>query len=511
MQGRPTIVTYDLHQGLKPALEGLLIYQGIWQDPVLNAFRSLVGELDLSDQLLRSKGESQENQSNIRDTRAGCGEPRLSEVYYAFLGLLMESNAGIRLDSGVEGSVWQEHLLDIMLAYSSPVLEALCKEGLGYGKASAFSWHMDVLKHDLMLLSRLFWAFDAGVSRWIAEALVDTSLPQDGILHALHRWQAGEEPMTSGASHRGENTLRHGAQGTEASSAKAVLENGALALKGQFYSTCDWAELAPLLIDYHGKYGIGHFAKHAAFTWSSAPGGGLVGVDVIDPIQLDELSGYGEQVEKVVVNTERFLQGLPAHNVLLYGDRGTGKSSTVKGLIHKFVDQGLRLVEVGREELGGLGDLVQNLSRSSLKFIVFVDDLSFEENETEFKALKSVLEGSIIRQPDNVRIYATSNRRHLIKESFSDVDAGGELRWQDTVQEKLSLSDRFGLTVIYPSPDQKTYLSIVEHLAAMEGLSMDQGELRARALQWTLWHNERSGRTARQFIDELKAEQEMQG
>ena len=169
-----------------------------------------------------------------------------------------------------------EHLLDIMLAYSSPVLEALCKEGLGYGKASAFSWHMDVLKHDLMLLSRLFWAFDAGVSRWIAEALVDTSLPQDGILHALHRWQAGEEPVTSDISHKGENILRHGAQGTEASSAKAVLENGALALKGQFYSTCDWAELAPLLIDYHGKYGIGHFAKHAAFTWSSAPGGGYV-------------------------------------------------------------------------------------------------------------------------------------------------------------------------------------------------------------------------------------------
>lgn len=506
------IATYDLHQGLKPALDGLLIYQWIWKDPTLHAFRALVEGLSLGERLLGTQKESQKNRPDVIDTGAGSGDlESVSKSYYAFLGSLLESDAGTRPDTRSSGSVWQEHLLDIMLTYSHPILENLCKRRSGNGHSSAFAWQIEVLKHDLMLLSRLFWAFDTGVARLIAKAMVHTSLPQDSILHALHGWLGGEESVASSLGHKEDNTPRRQAQGSEASLAEEILQEGASALKRQFYGTCNWADLAPALIDYHGKYGIGQFAQYAAFTWSSAPHVGLIGVDVIDTIQLDELSGYEEQIEQVVSNTERFVQGLPAHNILLYGDRGTGKSSTVKGLIHKFVDQGLRLVEVGREELSSLGDLVQDLSRSSLKFVIFIDDLSFEENETEFKALKSVLEGSVVRQPDNVRIYATSNRRHLIKESSADVDAAGELRWQDTVQEKLSLSDRFGLTVIYPSPDQKTYLSIVEHLSVLEGLSIGRKELRERALQWTLWHNERSGRTARQFIDELKAEQKMRG
>ncbi len=504
MTGKTTTAAPNLRQGLQQALRSLLIYKGIWEEPVLQSFRSLVVKLGPMGKA-GSHGLAKES-----DTPSP-GE-QLVTAYYTFLSELLEGSTGTRPGNGVGvGSFWQEHLLGVILGHTSPVIQALCQRAQETAEASAHRLHIQVLEHDLALLSRLFWAFDDGLDELIREAMGDISLPADGILNALYGRLVEGELWRCESKLTSDHVLQYQGKRAKPLLAEAILESEALYLRRQFYATRKWADMAPTLVDYHRRFGTGQFARCAAFLWSSTPGEGLVGVDVTDPIQLEELSGYGEQVQKVTENTGRFLKGLPAHNLLLYGDRGTGKSSTVKGLIHRFVAQGLRLVEVGREELSGLGELVKSLSRSSLKFIVFIDDLSFEESETEFKALKSVLEGSVVRQPENVRIYATSNRRHLIKESFSDTNAGGEVRLQDTVQEKLSLSDRFGLTIIYPSPDQKTYLSIVEHLAAMEGLCIGKEELKARALQWTLWHNERSGRTARQFMDELKAELQIQG
>ncbi|MDQ3430314.1 MAG: ATP-binding protein, partial [Actinomycetota bacterium] len=214
--------------------------------------------------------------------------------------------------------------------------------------------------------------------------------------------------------------------------------------------------------------------------------------------------------EPLVENTRRFLAGLPAHHALLYGPPGTGKSSTVKALLNEFAGAGLRLVEVAKEDLRDLPRMLDFLRGRAPRFVLFVDDLSFEEHEVEYKALKALLEGSVEEPPENVRLYATSNRRNLIRESFSDREDGvgadgDDVHARDTMQEKLSLSARFGLRLTFASPNQREYLEIVAGLARERGLEVPEEKLRERALLWDRWHAGRSGRTARQFVDELEA------
>ncbi len=231
-----------------------------------------------------------------------------------------------------------------------------------------------------------------------------------------------------------------------------------------------------------------------------------------DPVRLEGLIGYEREREPLIRNTERLLAGLPSHHALLYGLPGTGKSSTVKAVLNEYADLGLRLVELVKEDLKELPDLLNALRGRGPRFILFVDDLSFEEHEVEYKALKALLEGSVEKPPGNVRLYATSNRRNLIRERFSERDEGGasgtsdDVHARDTMQEKLSLAARFGLRVTFPAPDQKRYLEIVSGLVEERGLKISDDELRERALLWDRWHAGRSGRTARQFVDELEAE-----
>ena len=218
--------------------------------------------------------------------------------------------------------------------------------------------------------------------------------------------------------------------------------------------------------------------------------------------------GYETERELLLRNTEHFLAGYPANNVLLYGDRGTGKSSTIKALLSAYGDRGLRLVEVPKAQLGDLPLVLRLLRDRRERFVLFIDDLSFQETETEYKALKAVLEGGLEARPPNVLLYATSNRRHLVQERFEDRAGAvnGELHGVDTVQEKLSLSDRFGITLTFLAPDQERYLGIVSSLAAARALPIDAQELRSRALTWATRHKGRSGRTARQFVDYLSGE-----
>jgi hypothetical protein len=234
----------------------------------------------------------------------------------------------------------------------------------------------------------------------------------------------------------------------------------------------------------------------------------LRGVRHPDPICLDELIGDKRQRDLIRRNTEQFLARLPANNVLLYGDRGTGKSSTVKALLNAYAERGLRLLEVGRSKLADFPTIVELLGEQPEHFILFVDDLSFDEQETGYKDLKAVLEGGLEVRPANVLVYATSNRRHLVMERQSDRAQPGddELHGFDTVQEKLSLADRFGITLTFVTPDQEHYLEIVRGLAQRRGLAMPDEQLRARALQWATRHNGRSGRSARQFVDDLTGE-----
>ncbi|CAA9410633.1 MAG: hypothetical protein AVDCRST_MAG22-1844 [uncultured Rubrobacteraceae bacterium] len=265
----------------------------------------------------------------------------------------------------------------------------------------------------------------------------------------------------------------------------------------------DWGFAAELLAGHFARHGAGPFGRQRAFRWD---GGELRAVTNPDPVRLDGLISYGREREPLVENTRRFLAGMPAHHVLLYGQPGTGKSSTVKALLNEFSGAGLRLVEVAKEDLGSLPRVLGVLRGRGLRYVLLVDDLSFEEHEVEYKALKALLEGSVEEPPENVRVYATSNRRNLIRESFADREDGDDVHAHDTMQEKQSLSARFGLRVTFPAPDQKRYLRIVEGLARERGLEVPEEELRERALLWDRWHAGRSGRTARQFVDEVEAE-----
>ena len=267
----------------------------------------------------------------------------------------------------------------------------------------------------------------------------------------------------------------------------------------------DWGAGAELLADFYARHGAGAFNRCRAFRWKA---GGLHPVKDPDPVRLTQLVGYENERKPLLENTERFLAGLPAHHTLLYGLPGTGKSSTVKAVANEYAEKGLRLVEVAKEDLGELPRVLDKLRGRGPRFILFVDDLSFEEHEVEYKSLKALLEGSVEEPPENVRLYATSNRRNIIRESFSDREEDGfsdDVHARDTMQEKLSLVARFGLRVTFPVPDQGQYLNIVRELVHERGIRIPAHDLIERALLWDRWHAGRSGRTARQFVDDLEA------
>ena len=271
----------------------------------------------------------------------------------------------------------------------------------------------------------------------------------------------------------------------------------------------DWRGLVRDLAGYFEAHGVGLFGRYRAFRWLHSGGGRLEGIAAPDPVSLDDLVGYAMERQPVVTNTRQFVAGLPANNVLLYGDRGTGKSSTVKALLTEFHGRGLRLIEVAKEDLGDYPQIIAPLRGRRERFVLFVDDLSFEEHETQYKALKAALEGSVEVRPENVVLYATSNRRRLVREWFSDRQrpaVDDDVHSDETVQEKLSLADRFGIHVPFLIPDQDRYLRIAEVLAARCGVRLPAEEVRHRALLWSQWHNGHSCRTARQFVDSLRGE-----
>ena len=267
----------------------------------------------------------------------------------------------------------------------------------------------------------------------------------------------------------------------------------------------DWGELVDDLAAYYQQVGVGIFGKYRALRWQ----GQLWGIPHPDRVQIDSLIGYEHQKAALIKNTGSLLAGKPALNILLYGGKGTGKSSLIKGLLNHYSDSQLRLLEVSKSATIDLPLILDRLIDLPQKFIIFIDDLSFEEDDENFKALKVVLEGSVTARPNNVVVYATSNRRHLVREYFADrprPQDAGEIQMWDTVQEKLSFVDRFGITLTFEPADQPKYLEIVHHLAKEAKLSLSPPDLEYRALQWATRHNGRSGRTARQFIDYLIGE-----
>lgn len=264
---------------------------------------------------------------------------------------------------------------------------------------------------------------------------------------------------------------------------------------------------AEFLADHYVRHGYGDMVRYSVFRWEIE--NGLVPVRYPDRVQMDDLVGYERQKAVLSQNTAAFVHGKPANNVLLVGSRGTGKSSSVKALLNQYAEMGLRLVEITKHDLKHLSVIMQTLRERGKKFILFMDDLSFEEFEVEYRHLKSMMEGGVETKPDNVLIYATSNRRHLVKETWSDRTGANseDIHSWDTVNEKISLSDRFGITLTFAPPNQDEYLRIVESMARKRNIRLPVSELRAEAIKWETAHSGRSGRIAQQFIAHIEGKE----
>jgi predicted AAA+ superfamily ATPase len=384
-----------------------------------------------------------------------------AQTYRRLFHLLADE---VELGTRPVGDAWQSHLLERLLADENP-FSRKCEQ-VGFEAAGP--------------------------------ALVEAAAADLGALRTLHALDAATLRAAIGAALPSWAELRPLAEPQLAAEEQAV--------RRQLAKAPDWAKLVEPLGRHYHEGGAGLLARHRAFRWV----GGERPIEVVkdvDPIRLSDLIGYELERELVVRNTEHFVAGHAANNVLLYGDRGTGKSSTVKALLNEYADRGLRLIEVPKALLADLARLLRELRGRRERFVVFVDDLSFDDHETHYKDLKAVLEGGVEARPTNVLLYATSNRRHLVLERFSD--RGGpldEVHASDTRQEKLSFSDRFGIAVTFSAPDQDRYLQIVSGLAAARRIELRGDELRRRALEWATWQNGRSARTARQFVDFLAGE-----
>ena len=275
----------------------------------------------------------------------------------------------------------------------------------------------------------------------------------------------------------------------------------------------DENDIFKIVTDFYKAYGVGMFGLNKAFRIVHPTNGDMqfVPINNTEDVRLDDLIGYEIQKQKIVENTEAFVAGRKANNALLFGDSGTGKSTTIKAIINEYYDQGLRMIEIYKHQFQDLSQVISQIKNRNYRFIIYMDDLSFEEFETEYKYLKAVIEGGLEIKPDNVLIYATSNRRHLIRETWTDrtdLENNNGMHKSDTMQEKLSLVNRFGVTINYSKPSQKESFQIVVGLAEKNGIHMTEEELCAEANKWELSHGGISGRTAQQFINYLAGKQE---
>ncbi|WP_227762703.1 ATP-binding protein [Zhaonella formicivorans] len=417
-------------------------------------FTLLAGRLTLFRRILNDEAV----QAMLDLTRQSAENDKLTAYSRLFFTLALAAEQ----DEHFLADGWKNHLLNLILWDENP----FSRQAGGWARKIS-SGVKNAALHDLQCLHRLYhWKFPGReglgleVPGW--EALLGPALPKRRAV-CLDFRQKFERPKLSPE---------------------------------------DLNQCLELLSAHYAREGIGIFGRYRVLRWDGEQKQ-LIGVSAPDPIGLSDLIGYERERAQVLENTEIFLAGLPANNVLLYGDRGTGKSSTVKALVNSCGSRGLRLLEVTKQDLADLPLILRHIKDYALYFILFIDDLSFEDYEVEYKALKAVLEGGVEVRPKNVLIYATSNRRNLVRESFKERQQD-EVHPADTMQEKLSLGDRFGLTVTFIAPDQKQYLKIVEGLAQKRGLSVSLPELQRQAIQWELRHSGRSGRVARQFVDYLE-------
>ncbi len=268
-------------------------------------------------------------------------------------------------------------------------------------------------------------------------------------------------------------------------------------------STCNFDEFYNTIKAFYKNYGVGFFGMNKAFYMKDD--GTIVPVSHIKDASFDRIKGYEGQKQKLIINTDAFVNADGGNNVLLYGDSGTGKSTSIKAVLNMFYEKGLRMIQIQKHQFVHLSALSETLKTRNYKFVLYMDDLSFEDFEIEYKYLKAAIEGGLQEKPENVLIYATSNRRHIIKETFADREGGGDVHRNESIQEKISLSERFGLMIYYPKPTQQEFFDMTLYLAEREGLELEEEIIVAEARKWGVSHGGLSGRTAEQFIAYLKA------
>ena len=348
----------------------------------------------------------------------------------------------------------------------------------------------------------LFFALRAdhytGLGEWLHDQLRYTESP-----YARLAEEGGSDPALEGAARRDVELFAQLCKLDCGRLISAMAEQAGAALLPVLEGLPRWPAGCPFtfeeLTDFYRTHGSGLFARSRAFLWED---GELFPVDQPDCPGPDEMLGYELQRDQVIANTQALLEGHHVNNVLLFGDSGTGKSATVKSLLSRPGFEDLRLIEVQKEGLADMPRLIRTLGGRRLKFILFIDDLAFDQDDTTYSVMKTILEGGLERRPANVAIYATSNRRHLVRQTFSD-RAGDEVDAIETIQEKTSLAERFGLRIPYLALNQADFLDLVERMAAQSGITMDRQALRTGADRWEMRHPGRTPRTAKQYIASL--------
>lgn len=412
----------------------------------------------------------EKGQKELADSVVDPGSEKIAEDLYECIYLLLKE-AG---ENGFYGNLWHDYLASLLVSHENSYSMACEIRGAVEGSINAAALH------DISIFKEYF-DFD------FTKIIQGFHVPELSIILDYHP------------------------AGTESKMYNTRIRDRICDLAKQFEKADSAQQMKDFLTQFYKEYGVGMFGLHKAFRIEHDEAGEFAGQTRIVPVKnilhvyMKDLVGYEIAKKKLIENTEAFVEGKPANNCLLYGEAGTGKSSSIKAIANEYYDRGLRIIEVSRYQFRDLNHVIARIKNRNYKFILYMDDLSFEENETEYKYLKAVIEGGLEKKPANVLIYATSNRRHLIRESFHDRD-GVELSDKhggDTVQEKLSLASRFGVSIYYGAPSYDEYHEIVAELAERAGIRMDREELKKEATRWEMNHGGLSGRTAQQFIDHL--------
>ena len=419
--------------------------------------------MKLNELILYNRLKKEENLQKMQliCENAGLGRETIFEVINQLISTAQEY--------GFEGNLWQAYLAFCIINDENSYSKTC--EMAEFAEESLYT----IALHDAMILKNLY-SYDLSELEEIA----------------------GKDCIQVLKEYKIENSSIQFALGKQA---RRKINNIAVKLE----NTKDEKEFLDEITGFYKNYGSGKYGLHKAFRIEKKKDEVQIEpIRNIANVMLDDLVGYEIPKAKLIANTEAFVLGKKANNCLLFGDAGTGKSSSVKAILNQYYDKGLRIIEVYKHQFQDINQVIAQIKNRNYKFIIYMDDLSFEEFETEYKYLKAVIEGGIEKKPDNVLIYATSNRRHLIKEEFGDKEGRREdLHASDTVQEKLSLFERFGVSIFFIGPSKKEFQNIVLTLARRSGIWIPEEELFLEANKWELSHSGLSGRTAQQFIDYL--------